>query len=101
MWKGLPEQAGRVLLLSAYSLRKVCRYAGCTEIFVFGSTARGDYKEDSDLDIAVRGVSAEKFFAVYGELMSRLSRPVHLANLDLQERFGKQLLSTSELRRVA
>lgn len=74
---------------------------GCKEVFVFGSTARGDYKEDSDLDIAVRGISAEKFFAVYGELMSRLSRPVDLVDLDLQERFGKQLLAGSELRRVA
>ena len=74
---------------------------GCKEIFVFGSTARGDYREDSDLDIAVRGLPAERFFAVYGELMTRLSRPVDLVDLDLQERFGKQLLAGSELRRVA
>lgn len=74
---------------------------GCSEIFVFGSTARGDYREDSDLDIAVRGIPAEKFFAVYGELMTRLSRPVDLVDLDLQERFGQQLLAGSDLRRVA
>jgi predicted nucleotidyltransferase len=74
---------------------------GCSEIFVFGSTARGDYREDSDLDIAVRGIPAERFFAVYGELMTRLSRPVDLVDLDLQERFGQQLLAGSDLRRVA
>jgi predicted nucleotidyltransferase len=74
---------------------------GCSEIFVFGSTARGDQREDSDLDIAVRGIPAEKFFAIYGELMSRVSRPVDLVDLDLQERFGKQLLAGSDLRRVA
>jgi len=74
---------------------------GCSEIFVFGSTARGDYREDSDLDIAVRGIPVERFFAVYGELMTRLSRPVDLVDLDLQERFGQQLLAGSDLRRVA
>ena len=45
---------------------------GCSEIFVFGSTAGGDHPEDSDL-----------------------------VDLDLQERFGKQLLGGSDLRRVA
>lgn len=74
---------------------------GCSEIFVFGSTARGDYGENSDLDMAVRGIPADRFFAVYGELMTRLSRPVDLVDLDLQERFGKQLLAGSDLRRVA
>ena len=74
---------------------------GCSEIFVFGSTARGDYRDDSDLDIAVRGIPADQFFAVYGELMTRLSRPVDLVDLDLQKRFGKQLLEGSDMRRVA
>ena len=40
---------------------------GCTEIYVFGSAARGDAREDSDLDIAVRGIPADKFFTFYGE----------------------------------
>lgn len=74
---------------------------GCTEVFVFGSAARGDYREDSDLDIAVRGIPPERFFAIYGELMTRLSRPIDLVDLDLQERFGKQLLAGSDIRRVA
>jgi hypothetical protein len=33
--------------------------------------------------------------------MSQVSRPVDLVDLDLQERFGKQLLAGSDLRRVA
>jgi predicted nucleotidyltransferase len=74
---------------------------GCSEIFVFGSTARGDFEDDSDLDIAVRGIPADQFFSIYGELMMRLSRPVDLVDLDLQKRFGKQLLAGSDLRRVA
>ena len=71
----------------------------CSEIF--GSTARGDDRDDSDLDIAGRGIPADQFFAVYGELMTRLSRPVDLVDLDLQKRFGKQLFEGSDMRRVA
>lgn len=74
---------------------------GCTEIYVFGSAARGDAREDSDLDIAVRGIPADKFFAVYGELMTRLSRPVDLIDLDLQHRFAERLVAGSGLRRVS
>ena len=80
---------------------KYLKSVGCREIFVFGSTARGDYRDDSDLDIAVRGIPADQLFAVYGELVTRLSRPVDLVDLDLQKRFGKQLLEGSDMRRVA
>ena len=74
---------------------------GCTEIYVFGSAARGDARENSDLDIAVRGIPADKFFTVYGELLTRLSRPVDLIDLDLQQRFGEQLVAGADLRRVS
>lgn len=74
---------------------------GCTEIFLFGSVAVGDFSDTSDLDIAVRGIRPSVFFEVYGELMSRVSRPVDLIDLDLQQRFGSQLIAHAVLRRVA
>ena len=74
---------------------------GCTEIYVFGSAARGDAREDSGLDIAVRGIPADRFFVVYGELMTRLSRPVGPIDLDLQQHFGEQLVAGADLRRLS
>lgn len=74
---------------------------GCSEIYLFGSVAEGHESETSDLDIAVRGIPARKFFAVYGEILSRSSRPVDLVDLDLQVNFGRQILSNPHVRRVA
>lgn len=74
---------------------------GCSEIYLFGSAAGGDTRESSDLDIAVRGIPAKRFFAVYGEVLSRSSRPVDLVDLDLQETLGRQILAGGNVKRVA
>ncbi len=74
---------------------------GCAEIYVFGSVEKGTHREGSDIDIAVRGVSPDQFFAVYGELMTRLAHSVDLVDLDLQPDFGKRLVASARLRRVA
>lgn len=74
---------------------------GCSEIYLFGSAAEGHPSETSDLDFAVRGIPAKKFFAVYGEVLNRSSRPVDLVDLDLQVHFGRQILSNPHVKRVA
>ena len=74
---------------------------GCSEIYLFGSAAAGEASESSDLDIAVRGIPAEEFFTVYGEVLSRSSRPVDLIDLDLQKIFGRQILAGTNVKRIA
>ena len=74
---------------------------GCTEVYVFGSVARGSSTDESDLDIAVRGIDPAQFFFVYGELLTRLKRPVDLVDLTIQKRFAQQLLDSDGLKRVA
>ena len=34
---------------------KILKTEGCTEIYLFGSLAEGDFREDSDIDLAVKG----------------------------------------------
>jgi predicted nucleotidyltransferase len=75
--------------------------AGCTEIYLFGSLAKGNATADSDIDIAVRGLEPEVFFTIYGQLMFNLHHRVDLVDLSLQKSFGEDLISSGELMRVA
>ena len=74
---------------------------GCTEIYIFGSIAEGDIRANSDIDIAVRGLTPENYFSVYGELMMRIKTSVDLVDMDLQKGFGETLQASGELFRVA
>ncbi len=74
---------------------------GCSEVYLFGSLGTGISRKESDIDIAVRGIRPEEFFAVYGELIMQLRHKVDLVDLDLQADFGRVLAETGSLRRVA
>ncbi len=74
---------------------------GCKEIYLFGSINTGVVHDNSDIDLAVKGIKPEDFFYIYGELMFMLEHQVDLVDLDLQKEFGKNLIKTENLRRVA
>jgi predicted nucleotidyltransferase len=75
--------------------------AGCTEVYLFGSLAKGDVKESSDIDLAVRGCPKGHFFSLYGRLMLELEHPVDLVNLHADEPFAKYLEEEGELIQIA
>ncbi len=79
---------------------KYLKETGCTEVYLFGSVL-GTAHRNSDIDLAVKGISPDRFFQIYGELMLRLSHPVDLIDLDLQQEFGRMLVDSGELIRVA
>ena len=66
---------------------------GILEIGVFGSVARGDVREDSDVDVVLR-ISKPDLFVLAGikdELEERLERPVDLvAYRESMSRFLKE-----------
>lgn len=75
---------------------------GCTEIYIFGSIANGKFNENSDIDIAVKGLSDEKFFRVLGELRKELENDIDLIDLDDEKnRFVQFILKQGELIKVA
>jgi predicted nucleotidyltransferase len=74
---------------------------GCTEIYIFGSLSKNMAHSKSDIDIAVKGINAEDFFSVYGELISMLDHSIDLVDLELQPNFAKMLVNTEQLFQVA
>lgn len=74
---------------------------GCSEIYVFGSVAEGSFEEESDIDLAVKGIPSGSFFRLLGLLMSELDHPVDLVDLDSEDDFSKFLKEEGELVRAS
>jgi len=79
----------------------ILRKYGVTEIYIFGSLADGTYNNNSDIDIAVKGMKPELYFKAYAELSFCINKKVDLLNMDTQERFVQMLENLKELVRVA
>ena len=70
---------------------------GATEVYLFGSWAKGKARPESDLDLAEKGVPPEKFFEAYGEVIFAVRREVHLISLDRPNDFTEFLRTRGEL----
>ena len=75
--------------------------AGAKEVYVFGSAARGELDEWSDVDLAVSGLPPEVFFAAMAKAHDILGRPLDLVDLDLPDLFTEYLTRKGKLVRVA
>ena len=72
---------------------KILKENNSKEIFIFGSLVNGNYNENSDIDIAVRGLSQDKFYKVASILLFELENEFDLIDLDdEQNRFSQILL---------
>jgi len=70
---------------------------GATEVYLFGSWATGKAHPDSDLDLAEKGIPAEKFYEAYGKVMFAIRRELHLISLDKPTDFADFLRGRGEL----
>lgn len=73
---------------------------GATDVYLFGSLAKGNFREDSDIDLAVSGIPPEKFFEAMGRAEDVLNREIDLIDLDESNPFVEFLKSHGELRHV-
>ena len=74
---------------------------GANEVFIFGSIANGKFNENSDIDIAVRGLNEKDFYRVASILMFELEKEIDLVDLDDKtDRFSQNILKNSNLIRV-
>ena len=70
---------------------------GCQSVYLFGSLVTGKIRDDSDIDIGVKGLPPENFFRVYAELDNNLLNDVDLIDFDENTRFYDLLNSLGEL----
>jgi predicted nucleotidyltransferase len=74
--------------------------AGAQEVYAFGSGLLETGAPPHDLDLAVSGLPAERFFPILGRLLCLLDHPVDLINLDRSTPFTRYLRDNGELVRV-
>lgn len=79
---------------------EILKEAGCTHVFLFGSLAVGKVREESDIDLAVRGCPKGRFFRLLGQLLLELDHSVDLVNLDRQDAFARYLETEGELLQI-
>ncbi|MBP7998514.1 MAG: nucleotidyltransferase domain-containing protein [Chloroflexi bacterium] len=51
-------------------------------VILYGSLARGDFRENSDIDICVQGLADDYFFLALGQCLMLSSHAVSLTNLE-------------------
>lgn len=93
----MPEDFNSAIKQAADSLKA----AGASEVYVFGSTASGTAREDSDVDLAVSGLPPEVFFKAMAKAGAFFKRPFDLVDLDEPSPFTDYLKKNGKLRRVA
>ncbi len=70
---------------------------GAEKVLLFGSCLE-DVESAQDIDIAVKGVKPEKFFEMYGRILSEVDSEVDLIPLeDTREHFAKRILEKGRL----
>lgn len=79
---------------------EILKQEGCSEVYLFGSGAVGNVLDESDIDLAVRGCSPERFFRVFGMLLIELERSVDLVDLDTSNAFVQHLLKEERIIRL-
>lgn len=67
---------------------------GAKRVVLFGSFARGDVSERSDVDLAVEGIDPIGYFTALADLMGLLDSPVDLVEI---ERAPQSLLARLEV----
>ena len=76
-------KARREQALSALpALVEILRQYGATEVYLFGSLRTGVFHQASDIDLGVRGIPPERFFAALAALDAACDIPVDVVDLD-------------------
>lgn len=73
---------------------------GCTESYIFGSQVTGNADDTSDIDIGIRGLPPQKFFATHSMLEDATGKIIDLVDFDEKPKFFTLLQNLGELRKI-
>jgi len=93
----IPDEYVRDVRVAVHVLQEL----GCREVYLFGSLIEGASHSASDIDIAVRGCPADRFYYAVGRLVIELDHSVDLIDLDRPSTFTDAIESSGSLFRVA
>lgn len=80
---------------------EILKSNGATEIFIFGSITNGKFNQNSDIDIAIKGIKEKEFYRVTSILMFELEHTIDIIDLDdKDDRFSQMLLENGNLIRI-
>ena len=70
---------------------------GCEAVFLFGSLVTGKIRDDSDIDIGVKGIPEGKFLKLYSRLYFDFKNKIDLVDFDANSDFYSMLNSIGEV----
>ena len=99
----LRQPAGTSSLYTADLERavRIRQEEGCRGIYPFGSVATGGAGPGSDIDIGIYDYPRERFFHIYGRLLTELDTETDLIDFGNQKALYALLSEIGEVRRIA
>ncbi len=71
---------------------------GARKIILYGSLARGDYDQHSDIDICVDGIPKESYFRAIARCMMEIDRRISILEFEkIQGYFKERILSEGKI----
>jgi len=70
---------------------------GCQSIYLFGSLVTGKIRDESDIDIGIKGLPKGKFLEVYSRLYFDFENKIDLVDFDTNSDFYSMLNSIGEV----
>ena len=71
---------------------EILKENGAKRVFMYGSEVKGKHHRFSDIDLACEGITPDKFFKVFGRLLSIIERRIDLVDIrDVKETFRKRI----------
>jgi predicted nucleotidyltransferase len=79
------------------SVTNLLKNEGCEAIFLFGSLVTGKIRDNSDIDIGIKGLPKGKFLEVYSRLYFGMENNIDLMDFDKNSDFFSMLNSIGEI----